>query len=94
MDVEHGTLTPLVFGTNGGSGKECRQFLKTLTLKLATGDQENYSSVMTWLRIKISVEIVKSVNLCIRGSRVPFKKESANVIMEDFGLNAFRADIF
>ena len=28
LDVEHGTFTPLVFGTNGGMGEECTLFLK------------------------------------------------------------------
>ena len=30
MDVEMGTFTPLVFGTNGGMGLNCENFLRTL----------------------------------------------------------------
>ena len=30
MEVENGTFTPLVFGTNGGVGSECSMFLATL----------------------------------------------------------------
>ncbi|CAH3182751.1 unnamed protein product, partial [Porites evermanni] len=34
MDVEMGTFTPLVFGTNGGMGLDCQNFLRTLANKL------------------------------------------------------------
>ena len=36
MDVERGTFTPLVFGTNGGIGLDCQNFLRTLANKLST----------------------------------------------------------
>ena len=40
MDVEMGTFTPLVFGTNGGMGLDCQNFLKTLANKLPTKNNE------------------------------------------------------
>ena len=36
MDVEMGTFTPLVFGTNGGMVLHCQNFLRTLANKLST----------------------------------------------------------
>ena len=30
MDVEHGSFTPLVIGTNGGMGSECKTFMRNL----------------------------------------------------------------
>ena len=35
LDVEMGSFTPLVFGTNGGMGNECQRFLKHLADKTA-----------------------------------------------------------
>ena len=35
MDIEHGVFTPLMFGTNGGMGKECQMFIKQLDTTLA-----------------------------------------------------------
>lgn len=35
LEVDMGTFTPLIFGTNGGMGVECQIFLKALTVKLA-----------------------------------------------------------
>ena len=34
LDVEQGSFTPLVFGTNGGMGDECRKFVDELSRKL------------------------------------------------------------
>ncbi|CAH3033039.1 unnamed protein product, partial [Porites evermanni] len=36
MDVEMATFTPRVFGTNGGMGVDCQNFLRTLANKLST----------------------------------------------------------
>ena len=38
LDVEMGSFTPLVFGTNGGMGSECQQFIKHLASKLFQKD--------------------------------------------------------
>ena len=35
FDIEVGSLTPLVLGTNGGMGNQCQHFLKHLTHKIA-----------------------------------------------------------
>ena len=69
LDVEMGTFTPLIFGTNGGMDVECQIFLKALTEKLAKKTGKRYADAMTYIRTKLSFETIKSVDLCIRGSR-------------------------
>ena len=94
--MEHGNFTPLIFGTNGGIGKECDLFLKKLANSLSKKQDESYSSIMTWLRTKLSFEILKSVHVWIRGSRVSFKKsknEEARNPVEDCALNVFNAGL-
>ena len=44
---------------------------------------------MKWLRAKLSFAILKSVILCVRGTRTPFYKHT----MEDVGLDNLEADI-
>ncbi|CAH3043450.1 unnamed protein product [Porites evermanni] len=97
MDVEMGTLTPLVFGTNGGMGLDCQNFLRTLANKLSTKNDEPYASVISWLRIQLSFFLVffcrlnytvtfatlRTVHRCVRGSRYPFKLRE---VSEDFTL--------
>ena len=54
LDVEIGSFTTLVFGTNGGLGNECQRFLKHLADKIAQKDTEPYHVVITCLRTQIS----------------------------------------
>ena len=88
IDVEQGTFTPLVFGTNGGFGGECDNFI------MAVKSDESYASVITWLRTKLSFSILKSVNTCVRGSRRPFKTTPPQKPIGDFTLNAAMTRLF
>ena len=83
MDVEMGTFTPLVFGTNGGMGLDCQNFLRTLANKLSSKNNEPYGSVISWLLIQLSFAISRTVNRYVRGSRYPFKSRE---VSEDFTL--------
>ena len=68
LDIKHGTFTPLVFGTNGRMGAECTLSLKTLAELLARKNGKPYSVVIAWLRTRLSFEILRSINLSVRGS--------------------------
>ena len=92
LDVEMWSFTPLVFGTNGGMGVECQMFLRHLTEELSKKDGEPYAAVITWLRTRLSFEILRSVHLCVRGSRKPFR--SANEVVNDFRLSVNAAEVF
>ena len=91
IEVEHGTFTPLVIGTNGGMGSECAMFIKNLADKLAVKQSEEYSSTITWIRTKLSFEVLRSTVLCLRGSRRPWKTQPK--ISDDFGLHLHDADV-
>ena len=49
IEMEQGTFTPLVLGTNGGMGQECAVFIKHLAAKLAEKENDSYSLVITML---------------------------------------------
>ena len=82
-----------MFGTNGGLGKECSDFIKNVALKIAEQEDERFSIVMSWLRTKLSYEILKSVLLCVRGSRTPFRKQYVDSNVMDFKMNALEAEV-
>ena len=88
LDIEHGSLTPLVFWPNDGMGNECAQFISALASKLSYKNNEKYPDVVTWLRTRLSIEILRSALLCVRGSRFPFRKRHT----EDFGLMNIQAN--
>ena len=72
LDVEIGSFTPLVSGTNGGMGNEFQRFQKHLADKIAQKDTEPYNTVIAWLTTQISFEFLRLVHACVRGSRTPF----------------------
>ena len=72
-------------------GEECKMFVKNLAEKLAEKDVECYPFVISWLRTRISFEILKSVNTSIRGSRQPFFRGE---VVNDFKVNCTAADLF
>ena len=75
LDVEMGSFTPLVFGTNVGMGNECQRFLKHLADKIAQKETEPYNTVIAWIRTKIYFELLRSVHACVRGSRTAFSQQ-------------------
>ena len=50
LDVEMGSLTPRVFGTNGGMGADCNCSLKRPAEKFSEKNEEPYHITITWIR--------------------------------------------
>ena len=67
---------------------------KKLAEILAGKNGEPYAIVMVWLRMHLSFEILRSVHLSVRGSRVPFKKRDEVEMLENFRSNMDAAGIF
>ena len=83
LEVEKGTFTPLVFSCSGGA--EASNFIKALALKIGSKKLEDYSHVVSFLRRRISFDILKSCVISLRGER---KKsgESADIQGLEFGI--------
>ena len=69
LQVENGSFTLLAFSVNGGMGKEANKSYSRIAEKLAEKRDESYSVIMSWIRRKISFLLMKSIIMCIRGSR-------------------------
>ena len=69
IEIEHGTFTPLVFSCFGGMNSECLYFYKRLAEKIAEKRNISTSEATCFIRTKISFSLIKSLVLCIRGSR-------------------------
>ena len=74
IEIEQGTFTPLVFGTNGAMAKECQIFHKLLAKKLSMKQNIKYCKMMSTIGTQISFSLLRSMLLCIRGSRTVFWK--------------------
>ena len=69
MEIEHGTFTPLVMSATGGMGRESRKFYSRLTDIISEIRKQNRPIISAWIKRKIIFSLVKSVGVCIRGSR-------------------------
>ena len=49
-------------------------------------------SEQDWIRTRLSFEILKSVHLCTRGSRSPFRAKDEHI--DEFKLNSVTAEVF
>lgn len=78
LEVENATFSPLIFSCFGGQGVECSMFFKKVNEKLAEKRSERESDCMAFIRTKLNFSIIRSMLLCIRGSKgVP--KEKMNI---------------
>ena len=57
IQVEMGTFTSLVFGTNSGMGADCNRFLKHLAEKLSETNEEPYHITITWIGTLLSFDV-------------------------------------
>ena len=69
MNVEQGCFTPLVFSVNGAMGRECKKFYSVLAEMVTLKQKQEYCITMSWVRRKISFSLMRSILLCILGSR-------------------------
>ena len=67
--VEQGSFSPLVFSANGGMGNECRIFCNRLCEMLAEKRKCELTKIKSWLRTILSFTLMRSMLLCLRGSR-------------------------
>ena len=72
IEIEQGTFTPLVFGTNGAMAKECQICHKLLAKKLSLKRNKKYCEIMSLIRTQISFSLLRSMLICIRGSQTVF----------------------
>ena len=69
LQIEHGSFTPLVFSTFGGMSVECSNLYNKVAEKIAEKRDIASSMAKAWIRTKISFCLLRTTNLCIRGSR-------------------------
>ena len=69
LEVEHGSFTPLVFSSFGGMSVECNNFFSKVAEKIAEKRDICESVAKNWIRTKLSFCLLRTTNLCIRGSR-------------------------
>ena len=80
LEVENASFTPLVFSTRGGMGRECKKFYQHLSEMIASKRNVTTADAMTYVRTRLSFSLLRSMLLCVRGSRSLRKVESINEV--------------
>lgn len=75
VNVDRGSFTPLIFTTNGGTGRECEHFIKALALQMSDKKDERYAMTINYIRTKLSFALIRSSVLCLRGTRTLNRKK-------------------
>jgi hypothetical protein len=84
------SFVPFVVSTDGLLGREAKNLLKQIALRLTAKWEQPYSVVRGFVNARINLAILRATNLCIRGSRVPASKMSKRVQWHDgAGLGLF-----
>jgi len=68
-NVEMGSFTPLVFSTFGGMGIAATTVYKWLASLLAARRNQDYGSVVSWIRCFTSFSLFRSAVTCLRRAR-------------------------
>ena len=69
LNVEHGTLTPVVFSTTGGAGPEANSHHKRIAQLISTKRKEDYSCVINYIRTRLRFNLLRSILIAVRGER-------------------------
>ena len=86
MNVEKGSLTPLVFSTTGGMGPECSKMNKRLALLISNKNGEKYAHVLNHIRTRLRFALLKSILVAIRGVRGQKKYQEKHINDISFNL--------
>lgn len=72
-EIQHATFTPLVTSVDGVFAPQMSSFIKHMGEAIADRWNRSLSTVLGWLRARISVAIIRATSMCIRGTRHKFK---------------------
>ena len=73
-DVEQDTFAPLVFSASGGMRPTAVVFYKQLARMIAERSNQQYSTTMGLIRCQISIPLLRSAIMCLRGSRSSYHR--------------------
>ena len=83
IQIEQGSFTPLVFCAYGGCGRENDHFISHLVNHIAQKRDLPTSTIMNYVRTKISFALTRSLVNCVRGTRSRFRQRQAVVNTND-----------
>ena len=69
LNVEHGSLTPIVLSTTGGASPEADKHHKRIAQLIALKKKEEYSHTINYIRTRLRFNLLRSILVALRGER-------------------------
>ena len=69
LNVEHGSLTPIVLSTTGGASPEADKHHKRIAHLIALKKKEEYSLIINYIRTRVRFNLLRSILVAVRGER-------------------------
>ena len=76
-------FAPIVISCEGMMGREASIFFKRLAMKISEKWHQPYSQVISFVRTRFAIALVRAKNRCLRGSRISTHRISAKMQWED-----------
>ena len=80
--MDQGSFTPLVFTVARGIGGKGKAFYSRLVTLLLLKSGIEKSKVTSWIRSKVNFALLRSMLLCLRGSRQKLVIERRDIVLE------------
>ena len=74
VEARHASFTPFVTSIDGVLAREANSVIKLLATRIALKWEKPLSEVTGWVRATLAFAILRATNLCIRGSRVKWRR--------------------
>jgi hypothetical protein len=72
-DEKRATFTPIVVSADGIFAHEAKVFISRIADQLSYKWDKPYSHVISWIRARLSLAVIRASDLCIRGSRTRWR---------------------
>ena len=96
INVEKGSFTPLIYTTYGGWGPQATRYHKRLAEQISKKRNEEYASIMNYMRTRVRFSILRSTLVAVRGERgkkpptiKPLSSTSFNLIPDAMDYECF-----
>ena len=83
--MERASFSPLVFSSVGGAGREARNVLIRLAIRLAAATGDSYSVLVGQIRCELGFTLVRDSVMLLRGSwrKVNFSHHPGDVLQHE-----------
>ena len=93
IEVERGTFIPLVLPTSGGWGPSATIAFRRLAGLMASKHNQAYSTILQYIRCKISFSLINSASMCLRRPQSFYHAPVNEINLVDHPMDLIRREV-